>query len=606
MFKKFIYLIVSCLALAPTVYSGDIQSQSRIETHVKYLSDDKLEGRFPGTQGIENAANYIEEFFKQNKIAPIGDSYSQKFKVTTGLLLGSGNKLEFSSIVPKFGIPDSMIKPIKRTMPVKAEWLPLGFSDNGTITGKLAFVGYGISSEKMKYDDYAGIDVKNKIVVMMLGAPKFAKEEEFGMAIQTRYKAKVARDNGAIGIIYINQSGDSADVLPPIKYEQTSRNSGIVAVMASRSALAKFFTRELSINFAEAEITKKKAPKSFDIINQTISLTVDLANDEKETRNMVGLIKGSDPALSNEYVVIGAHYDHLGYGQMGNSMYRGKSPMVHNGADDNASGVAGIMELGQRFAENPPKRSVVVIAFSSEELGLYGSAHYVENPKVPNDKVIMMMNFDMIGRLKDNKLQLFGSGSAEEFPGTIDSLATIDSITVVKLADGFGPSDHTSFYKKQIPVLHFFSGVHTDYHTPADDWNLLNFPGELKIVDFADQFIRHFADSPIKPTYKETKDTALKTAGPTKGSSGAWFGIIPNFEESPSGCKISGTSQGSPAQKAGLKENDVIVSINGKPVKNLQELMYTINDHKPGEVLNVVLLRDGKEMKVDVTLSVRK
>ncbi len=606
-FKRlFIVLIGLSLSVSFLYSQSNEELIKKIENHIKYLASDELEGRFPGTPGIEKAADYIANYFKSIGIQPINGSYFQTLKVVTGTKLGTNNKFEVNVLVPKPGIPKDMWKPSTKKWDAQQMWIPISFSENGSATGDLAFVGYGISSDKLQYDDYKDIDVNNKIVIILTGSPDGENEEKskFNNYLSLRYKAKNARDHGAAAVIFVKSQGDSADVLMQLKWEQMNKNSGVIAIQANRTALSKLFPNESQLNPVEKEINKTKKPKSFIIPNTSIALTIDLVDDQKETKNIVGILKGKNPKLSEEYIVLGAHYDHLGWGQVG-SIYRGKTPMVHNGADDNASGVAGVMELAAKFASNPPERSMAFILFTGEELGLLGSSHYVDSPLIPMEKVVMMMNFDMIGRMKDNQVQIFGFGSSPDFTAPVDSLALIDSVKIVKLADGFGPSDHSSFYKKNIPVMHIFTGVHADYHSPKDDWDLINYPGEAKIIDLFEKIARHFANKEEKPKFEKVKEEA-KDQQSTRGGNGAWFGIVPNFEDNPKGCKISGTSPGSPAQKAGLLENDIITTINGKQVKNLHDFMYTVNEYKPGDVLDVKLIRNDKEIDVKVTLAKRK
>ncbi len=586
------------------IYSQrDISTVERVREYVKYLASDELEGRFPGTLGMEKAQNYIKNHFSKIGLQTFNNSYLQEFSVATGLKLGTENKLSASVLVERVGVPVEQWKPGVRNYEVTSDWQPVPFSENGTVTGQLVFAGYGITAESLNYDDYKNIDVKGKVCMILLGSPEGSSEKsKFYNYLSLRHKATTARNNGAVGVLFVNPQGDSADVIKPLKFEMMSKNSGIVAAHFKRSIASKLLPRNVQINYVENEINKKKTPNSFDIPYTTITLTVDLQDDMHATNNVIGFVKGTK--YPDEYIVVGGHYDHLGYGQMGNSTYRGSTPMIHNGADDNASGTAGVMELAERFAKHPAERTIVFMSFSGEEMGLLGSNYYVEHNYFPHNKTALMLNFDMIGRMKENKVQIFGLGSAARFDNDIDSLANIDSIIVVKLQDGFGPSDHSSFYKNNVPVMHFFTGTHGDYHSPSDDWDKIDYVGLARIADFAEDVVRHYASLSERPSFIKVVDTSSQVRA-TTGGHGAWFGIVPNFEESPLGCKISGTSPGSPAAAAGLQENDIITHIDGKAVKNLYDFMYIVGEHKPGDKLKVKVLRNEKEKEFEVTLSRR-
>lgn len=601
------HLLLSLIIIIISGFSAysqkDKASPERVKEYVKYLASDELEGRFPGTIGMDKATKFIEDHFSKIGLKKFNNSYLQEFSVSTGIKLGTENKLSASVLVERVGVPIEQWKPGVRNYAVESDWLPTSFSENSTVTGQLVFAGYGISADALNYDDFKNIDVKGKICLILAGSPDGNSEKsKFVNYLSLRYKATNARNNGAVGVLFINPQGDSADVIKPLRFEMMSKNSGIVAAHFKRSIAAKLLPKNVQINFIENEINKKKLPNSFAIPNTTITMTVDLNENIQPTYNVIGYVEGTK--YPSEYIVIGGHFDHLGYGQMGNSAYRGNAPMIHNGADDNASGTAGVMELAERFAKNPAERTVVFMAFSGEEMGLLGSNYYVDNHFFPHEKTALMINFDMIGRMKENKVQIFGLGSSEKFSKDIDSLSLIDSIIVVKLQDGFGPSDHSSFYKNKIPVMHFFTGTHGDYHKPSDDWDKLDYVGLARVAEFAETVVRHYSYQIDKPDYVKVVDSSSQGRASMKGN-GAWFGIVPNFEESPLGCKISGTSPGSPAQAAGLQENDIITHINDKAIKNLHDFMYVVGEYKPGDKVKVRILRNEKEKFFDVTLSKR-
>ncbi|MDQ1264937.1 MAG: hypothetical protein QG635_87 [Bacteroidota bacterium] len=580
----------------------------KLQEYIKYLASDELEGRYPGTSGIELAAKYIEAHFKKSGLTPLnGSSYRQEFSVTTGLKLGSANSVNFELIIPKPGVPRDMLKPQTKTWETGTDWKPMYFSENGAISGELVFAGYGVTAKEQGYDDYEGIDCKGKVVIVLTDSSERESQDKFLEDFyQLRYKATNARDHGAAAVIFVKKTSDSANTFYPLKYETMSKNTGIIVMQANRTSIARFFPKHLNLYPVEQELIKNHKPKSFLIPDVKVNITVELLRDDKTTCNIIGMVKGSDPTLSGQNIIIGAHYDHLGWGGS-SSLYMGKAPMIHNGADDNASGTSAIMELAERISKNPLKRSVIFITFSGEEMGLLGSAHYVDNPLVPLEKTDFMLNLDMVGRLKNNSVSVFGLGTSPDMQQIIDSLGIIAQFDLVRAQGGFGPSDHASFYKKKMPVLMLITGVHEDYHRPSDDFDKINYEGEAKVIDFAELIARSIGNISDRLPYQEAHDVTENIADkPQKGGESAWFGIIPNFEDNPLGCKVSGASPGSPAQKAGLKENDIIKSFGDKPIKNLYDLTYALRDFKPGDKIKVVILRapDYKtEETLDVTLA---
>lgn len=582
-----------------------IPSKDRMRDAVKYLAGDELKGRFPGTEGMEKAAAFIIEQYKAAGVKSWGDSYRQEFGVTTALEAGTGNNVVFETVIQRQGIPKEKLPRAKQNWIMKDDFVPLAFSENGTVTGELAFVGFGISAPELKYDDYEGIDVKDKIVILISDNPDMAKKDSrFNQYSSLRYKATNARNKGAIGMIMVKIQGDSMNVFERLDYVNIGKYSGIKAIQAWRQSLSKFFPKKQSLIESETIIVNTKKPNSFILPNCYVNITVDLKDITAPTSNINGYISGTDPALKDEYIVVGAHYDHLGYGgptSMNTSL--GK-PQIHNGADDNASGVAALLELAYKIAESPLKRTVIFSTFSGEEMGLLGSSYFVNNPPVPIEKIVTMINLDMVGRMNKNELTVFGTATSSIFPEMIDSLDLIDSVAITKASDAYGPSDHASFVTKNIPVLMFFTGLHEDYHKPSDDWDHLNYPGMEMAAGFIFSTIETIANKAEKLTFQKPDIEAPKRrTDREQGYGELWFGIIPNFEENKLGCKISGSSPGSPADKAGLIADDIIVKIDDSDIKNLYDFMYKIKEHKAGDVLNVHVLR-GKDYSEKVEMKV--
>ena len=320
------------------------------------------------------------------------------------------------------------------------------------------------------------------------------------------------------------------------------------------------------------------------------------------TQNVVAVVPGRDPALANEYVVIGAHFDHLGRSSA-SALDPGARDAIRNGADDNASGTAALLELGRLFAAHPARRSILIAHFSGEELGLLGSQWFVEHPPVSLERVAAMVNFDMVGRLRNDKLIVYGVGTAAELPALLDSANVDPKLALSEVNDGFGPSDHSSFYAKGIPVLHFFTDLHDDYHRATDDVEKINAPGEARVVALAERVVRSIADRPAKLA-------VVRVAGPSmtprREGSNVYLGTIPDMSTSDvPGLKLTGVRAGSPADKGGLKEGDIVVGLGGKEVKDLYTYSDALYAHQPGDEVEIAYLRGGVRQTTRVTLGTR-
>lgn len=600
--KSNILFLLLVILLSPNLNS---QVAQNAQNHIKYLASDELEGRYPGTAGITKARDYIANQFASYNLKKFNNDFLQKLDVAIGYKLGEGNEVYFNVIIPKPGVPIDKVRPVRKNWETGKDWMPMSFSENKQIEAPMVFCGYGITAKELNYDDYEGIDVKNKIAIILTHSPEGDKEDgKFANYISYHTKLKNVRQRGAVGVIFIKIKGDSANVFVPLDKDRFAQNSGLVVIQANRNRIAEYFPNN-SLFPTELEINKTQKPKSFEIPNSTINIKVNLEENRVPSENVVGYIEGSDSKLKDEFIVIGAHYDHLGYGGP-TSNYKGKKPLVHNGADDNASGVAAMLELARIFSENPPKRSIVFVAFTAEELGLLGSNFFVNNSPIDLQKVSLMINLDMAGRLKNNILYAIGTGSARELDEIITRLDEQDTLTVTKSESPLGSSDQTSFYIKGIPSIMFFTGVHLDYHRPSDDWDKISYDGLEKVVNFISKVVNEVGNINSKLTYVKTSGAMDPSNTSGRGMGGIKFGIIPNFEVSKEGLKIAGASPNTPADKAGLKENDIIIFIDDHPVKNIQDFMAILKEnYKPGDEVNVKFIRAGKEHSVKVKLESR-
>lgn len=504
--KNTIFLLLSILFIQGVAFAQP-ELIEKLKANVKFLSSDEMEGRFAGTQGIEKAATFITEQFAKNGLKMIGSSYKQNFQVPIEGQLDSSSFVDMSVIVPKPGVPNDKIKPRSNKLAASSEWLHLGWSKSGTANGELAFVGYGISAKDLNYDDYEGINVLGKVVICLTSSPDGDKKDsKFSKFTSYTSKTLKAQEMGAVGIIFLKVQGDSANVFDNLDYYDASYIK-IPVIQANRFAINRFFPRNADLVTTEKEINTSKKPKSFILPNVTCNMNLKVNLKQVETANLFGYFEGSDPALKNEYIVVGAHYDHLGFRKPRGGKSSAKE--IHNGADDNASGTTAMLELMERFGKEKPKRSVLFIAFAAEEMGLLGSKEFVANPPIKLETISSMLNLDMVGMARKDSTEIWGLGTAEEFDAIVTKASDTQGLKITKVQTGKGPSDHSTFAKKNIPVLMFFSGFHANYHNPSDDWDKLNYDGMAKIVNAATDIAKEMANM-VRPKfidYKENKDT---------------------------------------------------------------------------------------------------
>jgi hypothetical protein len=325
-------------------------------------------------------------------------------------------------------------------------------------------------------------------------------------------------------------------------------------------------------------------------------------------RNVVGILPGHDPILRNQTVILGAHYDHLGRGGFG-SLDPDSTGLIHNGADDNASGAAALIQVAARLAASPPARTVVFIAFSGEELGLLGSAYYVKQPIYPLAGTLAMVNLDMVGRLRNGRLIVYGARSAKEFPALLDSLNWYAGFDLKAQGDGYGPSDHSSFYAAKKPVLHLFTDLHEDYHRTTDDWQKVNYDGLKRVADFTLGLVTALANRTRPLSFvdlpADAPPPAATTAEQMTSGYGAYLGTVPDMTGSPGGVRLVGVRAGSPAEKAGLRGDDIITRIGSKETPDLQAMTDALRSHKPGEIVEIVVRRGAALTTLRATLGIR-
>ncbi len=594
-------ILLSSLILL-SLNAADIQS--RFKAHVKYLASDELEGRKMGTEGNQKAVQYIANYFKDIDVRPLGESYFQEFPVITEVHLGENNSVSFEISSPMKNFDSKNQAPKKMIWTLGDQFTPLGFSSNASVSGNLVFAGYGITldTEDQKYDDYASVDAVGKIAVVLRGSPEDDNPHSKFIAFETlRYKATNAREHGASAIVYVNADEDSVEELMSLEPDRSSNKSGIVAIHAKRSEIQKLLPADKNLTALVASIKKTKGPATFDVKTVKMNITVDLENVEKPTANVIGYVPGAKSDLSDEYIVIGAHLDHLGWGPE-NSRYEGTEPAIHHGADDNASGTSAMMELARIVAENPLDRPAIFMGFTGEEFGLLGSAYYCKNPLVPLEKTIFMLNLDMVGRMEENKVNVHGTGTSSRWDSLVDSLSKIYTLEVSSSSDGWGPSDQTSFYAQKIPVLFLFTGLHDDYHRPSDTWDKLNYAGLEKIVKFSESILSAVDENPEKPDFVETSSPGARRSMAFR----VYVGTIPDYSDNPKGLRLSGVREDGPAAKAGIRGGDIMIKFGDIDIKSIYDYTYALGKYKPGETIDVVVLRGENDDKVTCQVTLEK
>jgi hypothetical protein len=483
--------------------------------------------------------------------------------------------------------------------------VPLFCSDAGVLEGPTRWVGYGIAKPELGLDDYAASPAEPaEIFVMLRGVPPYpptagGEGATWGDAASLFNKVMTAKRKGAKAVVVVQHPGEK-DPLPRFDTSRSAQ-AGIPALMITAAA-AKRLGIEIERLVEAAEHPELDAGGTA-IPMPSLALLADVRREKGKAWNVLGRLKGE---RSDRVVVLGAHYDHLGRGGDG-SLAPDQQGDVHNGADDNASGTAVVLEIARLLAVGPrPACDVVFALWSGEEEGLLGSEHWAQHPTVPLENVRANLNLDMVGRAGQGKLQVLGAGTAAEFAPWLEGMEPdcgLD-LAVSSSGQGVGGSDHMTFLKRKIPALHFFSGVHADYHKPSDDVERFEAEGAAKVAALGAELVRRMAAADAL-AYVEPPAPAADPHAAASGGWRVWFGTVPEYSYEGPGLKLSGTSAGSPAEKAGLLAGDVIVRVGDHEVGTIYDFMFALSSFKPGDVVETRFLRDGKEESVRVTLATR-
>ncbi len=551
--------------------------------HIKYLSSDSLKGRMTGSQGDSLAADYIRKELASCGFIPLAGDGFQRFEVAGRAIPGENNSLIVNG---------------KKFLPGK-DFMPFAFSGNSSLNSDVIFAGYGfnINEDSLKWNDYEDLNVKGKWVLILRADPEPDKVvSPFVPFSGDRDKALNAKDLGAAGVLLV--SGPAFDPDDTFDSLSTGDFSLELPVLRIKREVADLILSNsaASVSDLEKKIISTGKPTGFST-GIIVNAHSEIIRETTFTRNVVMLLPGEDEKLKNEYVIIGAHFDHLGLGGAGTSSRAIDTIDVHHGADDNASGVGMMLELAEKFAlaKGANKRSIICIAFSGEEMGLLGSKYFVENPAIDLSKVNIMLNLDMVGRLQEtNTLQIGGAGTAE---GLKEMIASLNDTNIIKPAysdEGYGPSDHSSFYGKSVPVIFYSTGAHLDYHTPSDTYDKINYEGMTDISRHIFRITEELATNPEKLSFKESGPAVdarrvMRRRGITLGIMPDFAGVVKN------GLRADFVTPDRPAALGGMKNGDIITAINGKPVNNIQDYMFRLNQLKQGQTINVEILRNNRK-----------
>ncbi len=658
-------LLLSSLAMA----ADNAEVERRLTESAATLASDEFEGRGVGTEGHNKAADYLAQEFAAMGLKT--DLYEgtpfQKLSIVTHSEAGDKehNRLKLAGPPVEGGS-----EPRTWDLELGKDFNPLAIGGSATFSAPLVFAGYGITAKEWEYDDYANLDVKGKVVIIVRKEPNQNDpnpHSAFGGKANSQYAPFMAKLSNAnqrevAGVIFVNDSQEltsreaaqreafdglltkieqvraefakkeSPSAEDDAKYraeittladqlQQTGKrlSSDFDQVLEFNGAGPESNHRKLPVMFAsrakidivlkaalgkdlatlEREIDSDLKPRSVELTGWTASGETQIVRKEAEVKNVLAVLEGEGPH-ANETVIVGAHYDHLGRGGYGS--LAPWTTDIHNGADDNASGTAALLEIARQLAgrEKKPARRIVFIAFTGEERGLLGSAFYTKQPRFPLDQTVAMINLDMVGRLNENKLIIYGTGTAQQFDGLLDELNQKYEFNITRKPGGFGPSDHASFYAKKIPVMHLFTGTHSDYHRPSDDADKLNIEGLRRITALTTEIVAQIADAQQRPTYIENKrQESIVASGDGERP---YFGSIPDYADEVEGLALSGVSPGGPADQGGLKAGDIIVRLGESKISGIEDFDGALRKHKAGEKIKVQVKRGEKTIELDVTL----
>ncbi|MEE4258283.1 MAG: M28 family peptidase [Bacteroidales bacterium] len=573
-------------------------SEPELQEKLTYIASDELEGRMTGSQGIQLAADYISAIFENQGLDPLADNKDYNFP------------FDFVAEV-KINEKDNSLKIADKDYTLFKDFKPLPSTESGSAEANIVFAGYGIKvndGKDYEYDSYSSLDVTDKIVMVLSGIPDELDEEKeklFERNIASGYKQMIARQNGAKAVLLVSSRVEKS------KNHEVVGTSGIISVAITEDLANKILSGNNETIEGLKDKLKDGDAKGLEHLFETevkASLKTNVERVISQDNNIVAMVPSENPEA--DYIFIGAHYDHLGFGETNSRAMGENKKQVHNGADDNGSGTVAVIELAEYFAglkkENPEAitHNLVFCLWSGEELGLLGSNSFALNLPVPAEKVKAYLNFDMVGRVQNNKLEIQGLGSAEEWKSIIEKKNIVAGFNLALSNDPYLPTDATSFYLKGIPTISFFSGIHSDYHTDKDDVELINFEDMHRVVKFSSLIMKELMKPEQALTYQQVK---VKFRKSSKGALSVSLGTIPAYAGSDEpGVAIQGVRPGGPAEKAKLLAGDIIIGLNGKETNNIYDFMNILNELKPDVEIEIIVKRNGEDVKLKIVPEAKK
>ena len=609
MTRKFFSAIAAVIVIASALVLHGAQAPSRTRAHVEALASPRLEGRLTGSAGEGLASDYLVSELRKMGAKPLPGQadYRMAFDFTAGTRDGGSTVAMTAPGAP--GTP--------RTFSSRAEVQALSFSDNGDVTGDVVFAGYGIvvpDGQEFAYDSYATLDVKDKVVLVLRYFPEDAEQKTKAILARyadLRYKALAARQRGAKALLMVTgPRSPNAGETVPMSFDTAIAGSGIVAASINGTVANALFA-------ATPDKTLQAAQQSLDDANPhatgfvlpglTVTVHANVIREKRTGHNVVGYLPATDPTanISKPWVALGAHYDHLGHGEAGNTL-AGKEDAgkIHFGADDNASGSAAVLAAGAALAGKPRHRNVLLAFWSGEELGLLGSAAFVARPTVPLDQLAAYLNFDMVGRMQDNKLTVQAVGTSPAWGKIVEQANVLAGFDLQLQADPYQPTDVANFNAASVPCLTFFTGVHVDYHRPTDTADKIDYEDLDRVADFAVAILSRVENGEAAPEFTKV-DQVLQPGGGRAGVR-VFTGTIPDYSSDAKGLLLSGVIGGGPAEQAGLQKGDVIVEIAGQTIANIYDYTYALDVLKIGQPAKVVYVRNGERKETMLTPAARK
>jgi len=562
-------------------------TRGEIQSIVQFLASDSLEGRYPGTEDDSALTHYIARQFDRAGLVAGEQEGIQTFPVPIRVKPGPVISLSVEG------------KPLSKNN----DFIVSSFSASGTTSAPAVFAGYGfiIDTDSMQWNSYRGVDLQDCWVILFTGHPgPDQQEKSFRDYTPLRNKALEAADRGAAGVIFIDPPGKNPQDTLHFYNDRKPPMDIPILHMARQAANTHIFSQKgYTVEALQKEIEKEMVPLSL-VIEREIEAVTEIITETIQTHNVFASMKGSVPSYAGEYIMIGAHHDHLGRGGKGSSSRQPDTMAIHYGADDNASGVTGVIQISENLVSRSPARSFIFATFGAEELGLLGSRYFADHPPVAINRVKTMINLDMVGRLrKDRRLRIGGVGTSPIFRSLIDTVNKKYEFRIQYSREGYGPSDHASFYAKDIPVLFISTGAHSDYHTPADTPSELNYEGMVEVISFIADLAYELGDYRDFIPYSRA---GPKAASPSRHGYGeVTLGLMPDVTyEGNKGMPVMFVSEGKPAAIGGMKDGDTIKALDGKPVGNVYDYMTRLGKLEKGQ--NVIVTVKRKQDTLDLLI----